>query len=112
MKNNKGQALVEFIIVLPILLLIIISIVDFGNIISKKYSLENDIDTISNLYMEEKYDEINEYASEKNISINYKKDNDLLVITLNKDVNVISPLISIVTGKTYKVSTEKSIYSE
>ncbi len=112
MKNNKGQALVEFIIILPILLLIIISIVDFGNIISKKYSLENDIDTISNLYIEEKYDEINEYASDKNISINYKKDNDLLIITLNKDVNVTSPLISIITGKTYKVSTEKSIYSE
>ena len=112
MKNNKGQALVEFIIILPILLLIIISIVDFGNIISKKYSLENDIDTISSLYEEEKYDEINEYASEKNISINYKKDNDLLIITLNKDVNVTSPLISIITGKTYKVSIEKSIYSE
>jgi len=41
MKNNKGQALVEFIIILPIFLLLIISIIDFGNIISKKYSLEN-----------------------------------------------------------------------
>ena len=111
MKNNKGQALVE-IIILPILLLIIISIVDFGNIISKKYSLENDIDTIASLYEEEKYDEINKYTSDKNISISYKKDNDLLVITLNKDVNIISPLVSVVTGKTYKVSTEKSIYSE
>ena len=32
MKNSKGQALVEFIIVLPILLLIIMAIIDFGNI--------------------------------------------------------------------------------
>ena len=39
MKNNKGQALVEFIIILPIFLLLIISVIDFGNIISKKYFL-------------------------------------------------------------------------
>ena len=48
MKNNKGQALVEFIIVLPILLLIIISIVDFGNIISKKYK------SLSEFFMQKK----------------------------------------------------------
>ena len=39
MKNSKGQALVEFIIVLPILLLIIMAIIDFGHIFTKKYSL-------------------------------------------------------------------------
>ena len=112
MKNNKGQALVEFIIVLPILLLIIISIIDFGNIISKKYSLENDIDTISNLYEEEKYDEINKYTSDKNISVHYKNNGDLLVITLSKDINITSPVLNIIFGNTYKVTVEKSMYSE
>jgi hypothetical protein len=32
MKNNRGQALVEFIIVLPVLLIIIMAIIDLGNI--------------------------------------------------------------------------------
>ena len=65
MKDNKGQALVEFIIILPIFLLLIISVIDFGNIISKKYSLENDIDTIYDLYKNEEYQNIDEYAKEK-----------------------------------------------
>ena len=33
MKKNNGQALVEFILVLPVLLLILLGIVDFSNII-------------------------------------------------------------------------------
>ena len=58
MKNNRGQALVEFIIILPVFLLLIISVIDFGNIISKKYSLENDLDIISDMYKNNKNENI------------------------------------------------------
>ena len=72
MKNNRGQALVEFVIVLPIFLLLIISVIDFGNIISKKYSVENDIDVVTDMYKEGKYEEINKYSESKNIKLSYK----------------------------------------
>ena len=39
--NNKGQALVEFVLILPVFILILFVIVDFGMIISTKNSLEN-----------------------------------------------------------------------
>ena len=110
MKNNKGQALVEFIIILPIFLLLIMSIIDFGNIITKKYSLENDIDTVSDLYKDSKFQEINEYLEEKNIEINYKNKDEFLVITLNKQVNITSPLLNLIVGKKYDINVEKSIY--
>ena len=69
MKNNKGQALVEFIIILPVIILLIMCIVDFGNIISNKYKLENDLDTVVKLY--ENNDDISKYIEERNEFIVY-----------------------------------------
>ena len=110
MKNNKGQALVEFIIVLPIFLLLIISVIDFGNIISKKYSLENDIDVISDMYNDSKYEEINRYADKKDIIVTYSNEGELFVINLSKDIKIISPMLNVVFGRIYEVNVEKSIY--
>ena len=110
MKNNKGQALVEFIIILPIFLLLIISVIDFGNIILKMYSLENDIDVITDMHRTKRNEEINNYISDKNIQINYNNKEDFLVIELSKDVKIISPMLNLVFGKTYKINVEKSIY--
>ena len=39
--NRKGQALVEFVLILPIFIMILFSIVDFGIIFNKKNELEN-----------------------------------------------------------------------
>lgn len=110
MKNNKGQTLVEFIIILPIFLLLIISMIDFGNIISKKYSLENDIDVVTDLYKAKKYNEINSYIDNKDIKVRYNNNNELFVITLTKDIKIISPMLNLVFGKVYSVNVEKSIY--
>lgn len=110
MKNNKGQALVEFIIILPIFLLLIISVIDFGNIISKKYSLENDLDTVTDMYKTEDYSKINDYIENKNIDINYEEETDFINIKLNKEVRVTSPILNVIFGKTYKLEVTKSIY--
>jgi len=112
MKNNRGQALVEFIVILPIFLLLIISIIDFGNIISKKYSLENEIDTISDMYKDGKYEQINTYIKEKDIKLSYENDNELININLSKDIKIISPMLNLIFGKTYEINVEKSIYNE
>ena len=110
MKNSKGQALVEFIIVLPILLLIIMAIIDFGNIFTKKYSLENDIDVISNMYKEEKYDSINKYVKDKDLSILYEREDGFVIINLSKNVKVNTPILNNILGKNYKIETSKTIY--
>ena len=112
MKNNRGQALVEFIVILPVFLLLIISVIDFGNIISKKYSLENDIDVISDMYKDGKNSEINTYIKDKDIKINYSNKEDLFTIKLSKDIKVISPMLNLIFGSTYEINVEKSIYNE
>ena len=110
MKNSKGQALVEFIIVLPVLLLIIMAIIDFGNIFTKKYSLENDLDIVSNMYKEEKYTSINNYIKEKNISIEYVKDDEFITINLSRTIKVNTPILNNILGKNYRIKTSKTIY--
>ena len=110
MKNNKGQALVEFIIVLPILLLIIMAIIDFGNIFTKKYTLENDLDTISSMYKEGEYTKINSYVSDKNINIKYEKDDEFTTIKLSKTIKVNTPILNNILGKNYKITTSKVMY--
>ena len=110
MKDKKGQALVEFIIVLPLLVLIIISIIDFGNIFTKKYSLENDLDTVVDLYETQEYSKINEYISNKDIKIDYKEENDFLTISLSKDIKIYSPILNTILGNSYIVNVDRSIY--
>ena len=110
MRNNKGQALVEFVIILPVFLLLVMCVIDFGNIITKKHSLENDIDTISDMYKDSKYEDINRYVEDKNIKITYKNKDELFVISLNRSVNITSPILNLIFGKKYEINVEKSIY--
>ena len=110
MKNNKGQALVEFIIVLPILLLIIMAIIDFGNIFTKKYSLENDLDVVSNMYKKGDHVSINNYVKGKNISISYEKEEEFIIINLSKPIKINTPILNNILGKDYKIITSKAIY--
>lgn len=110
MRNSKGQALIEFILVLPVLLLVIISIIDFGNIILKKYSLENDLDNVSTLYKDGK--DVNAYLNSHNITIKYTNDDEFTTITIYKNIKIISPVLVPIFGSTYEIHTEKSIINE
>ena len=101
--KNKGQALVEFILILPIFILIIITMVDFGNILLKEYSLESDLDTIANMYKNIDTDKINSYISENEIRVTYDRDGKYLKISLYKNVDLLSPvLITIIPTSTLR----------
>ena len=110
MRNNKGQALIEFILVLPVLLLLIISIIDFGNIILKKYELENDIDNVAELY--KNGDGVEPYLNSKDLTIKYTNDTNFTTIVIYKKVNVISPVLVPILGSKYEIHTEKSVINE
>ena len=110
MRNNKGQALIEFILVLPVLLLVIISIIDFGNIILKKYSLENDVDVVSTLYNEGK--DVNSYLNKNKLTVSYTNEDGFTNITVYKKVNVISPVLVPIFGSSYEIHAEKSVINE
>lgn len=111
MKNNKGQALVEFIIILPVFLLIVLAVIDFGNIISKKYSLENSLDTVTDMYLSNG-NNIDSYLNDIDATMSVKEDDEFIKITLNKNVKISSPLVNVIIGKNYNIEVSKSVYKD
>ena len=109
---NKGQALVEFILVVPVLLLIFIALVDIGNIFIKKYELNNDLATITELYENGENKEIAAYVANENIDYETKKNGNFVTLILEKKVNVNAPILSNVLGDDFKISTSINVYQK
>ena len=109
--NRKGQALVEFVLILPILILILFAIIDFGFIASKKNELENmSVDIVTLFKNGKSIEEIDRMYSDVLV---YKEDNkDYTKIVISKDINVITPGLNLVLGNPYKISIERNIPNE
>lgn len=109
MKSNKGQALIEFTIILPIIIIILMYIIDFSSIIIQKHKLESDMDLIVTLYDQKKTDEINAYIQSNNITINYKTENNLTTIEIKKSIKSNLPLMNKIIGN--NINTNRTIYN-
>lgn len=111
MKNNKGQALVEFILILPVILAILLVIIDLGKIFNEKNTLENTSIDIIELYKNGKsIDEIkNKY---NDISITTNIENNYLTIKLKKEIEIITPGLNIVLDNPYSIEVERVAYYE
>lgn len=108
--KDKGQALIEFVLILPVILLILLYIIEFGRITQKKQQLESNMDLIVNLYEEKKQQELNTYISNNNIIINYNKQNDLTTIEIKQNIKSNMPLINRIMGN--KITTQRTIYEK
>ena len=84
MLNNKGQTLALFVIVLPVLLLILILVIDFGKIMTLKQELTN----ISNIVLDYGLDNLDKENLDielvELIKLN-KSDIDYMNVYLEKD---------------------------
>ena len=109
--NKKGQALVEFVLILPVFMLLIFSVYDFGMIFSKKSSLENSSSDIISLYQNGKtIDEIKELYPSLNISD--VLDTDYHKITITDKVKIITPGLNRILGNPYSIKVERYIPNE
>lgn len=112
MKNNKGQALVEFVIIAPVFIMLIMGLIDLGNVIYKKYQLENKLDYIVDLYRENKTNEINVYANEEGFKTSIINNGEITTITLCKSVEIYTPGLNLIMSNPYKITVDRVIYSE
>lgn len=110
MKNNRGQALIEFVLILPVILMILLYIIEFGRITLKKHELESDLDLIVTLYNENKNQEINNYARSNNIDVTYQTSNELTTIEIKKEIKSNMPLVNKILGN--KINTKRIIYEK
>jgi uncharacterized protein (UPF0333 family) len=107
--NNKGQALVEFVLILPVFLMILFVIVDFGTILNNKSMLENDSAEIIEMY--KNGDSINDiskiYSTVKITSSSYKDKYTKIVI--EKNVKLITPGMNRILDNPYPIKIERVI---
>ncbi len=113
--NKKGQALVEFVIILPILLCILFAMIDFGMIIYNKNRLESKINDVVDMVKNNESDEqIEKFINEDtNRETNYKviKDENITV-KLSSSIDIITPGLNIILDNPYEVSASRVIYEE
>jgi len=115
-KNQKGQALIEFVIILPVIVLLIFSFIDLGRIVLENNRLEGLTTTVIN-----KYEEVNDYGEVANyieslgyddVELSIIKEEDLLTVKLIKKIETITPGLSNVLGNDYSVSVERTVNYE
>ena len=81
MLNNRGQSLILFVIVLPVLLLILVLVIDIGRVVSLKQELNN----ISEIVLDYGIDYLNNDMDNNIDSISSIENKLIEIIELNKD---------------------------
>ena len=112
LEKNKGQALVEFVIIVPIIIMFIFIIIDFSNIFYQKNHLESIVNDIAN-YKEN--GRSNSYIAKKvaeDINITYQENGSDLTIKVNKNINLITPFSGLFFQDPFPISTERTIIYE
>lgn len=109
--NRKGQALVEFVLILPIFILILFAVIDFGMILNKKNELENNsVDIVDMLKSGISVEEIqNTYP---NTELSIKKEEKYTNVRISEKVKIITPGLNRVLGNPCIVNIERNIPNE
>lgn len=104
--NRKGQALVEFVLILPVLIFILFVIIDFGIIFSTTHKLENDSMDIIGLFKNgTSLDGIKEVYSD--VKIDISDEGEYYRFTVSTSINLITPGLNRIMGDPYIVDVER-----
>lgn len=114
--DKKGQALVEFIIILPIFVMMLLCIVDIGKIIFFQNRLEGKMEDIITLYNNENtYESIIKEAQrdDKHLKLEIANDNnEYIEFKLIREIEIITPGLNLILDNPYKLNVKRVIYYE
>lgn len=114
-KNKNGQALVEFVIILPIFLLLLFTAIDFGKIIYTKIALENITNDVVDMYKRGKgKNTITTYIkkNDKNATIKIKNKNNYTTFYIYSKVVITTPGLNVALNNPYEIGVKRVIYNE
>lgn len=114
--NRHGQALVEFVIILPIFIFMIFLVIDFGKIFYIKNNLESKMEDVITFYQAQKNStEIIKKLKLEEDSIHLEiveENNEFLQFKLEKKIEIITPGLNLILGNPYQATVERVIYNE
>lgn len=116
LKDKKGQALVEFLIILPVTLLLIFCVVDFGRIISLKNDLESVTSDVVTFYQDGKTTSeiesiINENRKDE-VKLEINTNGYYVTIKVSKKIEPITPGLTYIKSDVFNVSATRVIRNE
>lgn len=115
-KNQKGQALIEFVLILPVIILLIFGFIDLGRIVLENNRLESVTTMVINKYKETKdYNAVVQCIEDlgyKNIDITIKREDNVLKVTLNKKINIMTPGLDSILSDPYSLDVERVVNYE
>ena len=114
MKSNRGQALVEFVIILPITLILIFCIIDFSRVISLKSDLESITSDAITFYQDgNSQEEITRLLKlDDDITITIKEEGSYTEITTEKNISPITPGLSYINKDVFDVKVTRVVKDE
>lgn len=113
--NCRGQALVEFVIILPIFIFMMFIVIDLGKILNIESNLESRMDAIITAYetTKEKEDLTSKLELTKdNISLEITTEQEYKTFILQKKTNIITPGLNVILGNPLTITTKRVIYNE
>ena len=106
--NKKGQALIEFILILPVFIFLLFVVYDFGMIFTTKNKIESSISDIIEFYKEGKtVSELRIMYSDLTISLD--DDTDYTKIVVKDSIKLITPGFNRIFGNPYQIMVERYI---
>ena len=109
--NNKGQALVEFILIFPVIILILCIVIDFSSVYVSQNKLENKLDDVIYLIRNDKINDINNILDD-NTKYSISKTGSYATVELTSKVKFITPFSNIFFKNDYNISTKRVILYE
>lgn len=109
--NKKGQALVEFVLILPVVLILIFSSIDIFFLVMEKNNLDSTLSDEVELYINDKIDIDTLKKDLIKYDVKTKKEDKTLTIKVSKKVKWISPITNMIL-KNYTIKSKKVITNE
>ena len=76
----------------------------------KKYDLNDDLETVADLYTNNETKELGVYLAANDLTLDDETHDGMITLTLKKNVEITAPLLSNVLGKNYEIETSKVLY--
>ena len=113
--KKRGQALVEFVIILPVFILMILGFIDIAKIIYNGNLLETRMESVVTEYRKnsdvtslEKF--IHGY--DRYVELDIVHNDEFTELKLSKNINLVTPGLNLIIKSPFEISAKRVIYNE
>lgn len=111
--NKRGQALIEFVLLLPIIIILIFSSIDVLNLVLRKNDLNTRVNDEIVLFENKKetITDLEQRLESEGIDVTFKQEDKYVTVIATQEIKWISPVTTTIL-KNYTIKTKRVISFE